>query len=135
MPSVRCQPPPGLGPGGDHDPRGRRPLPSRIMRALRLALLLLAIHSLPASGQSEPAAAYSDWAGLLSRYVVGDHVQYARWKSENPAAWRRFLAWLEEADPSNLPADEQRAFWINAYNARVVAGVLAHLPLESVKDV
>ncbi|MFN2421185.1 MAG: DUF547 domain-containing protein [Gemmatimonadota bacterium] len=105
------------------------------MRALRLALLLLAISSPPASGQTEPAAAYSDWGGVLSRYVVGDHVQYARWKSENPAAWRRFLAWLEDADPSNLPADEQRAFWINAYNARVVAGVLAQLPLESIKDV
>jgi hypothetical protein len=105
------------------------------MRAWRLATLLVLIAAVPARAQSEISPAYSDWEEVLSRYVVGDHVQYARWKSENPVEWRRFLEWLEATDPSPLPLDDQRAFWINAYNARVVAGVLKHLPLESVKDV
>ena len=34
-----------------------------------------------------------------------------------------------------MSAADQRAFWINAYNARVVAGVLSRYPIDSIKDV
>lgn len=105
------------------------------MRAWLLAASLALLCVPSAAAQSDIAGAYADWGAALSRYVAGDHVQYTRWKAENPAEWRRFLAWLETADPSALPPAEQRAFWINAYNARVVAGVLAHYPIDSVKDV
>lgn len=104
------------------------------MRAWRLALILALAHAPDAPAQTTEEA-WSDWGAVLSRYVSHEHVQYGRWKAENPAEWRRFLAWLERADPARLPLSEQRAFWINAYNARVVAGVLDRYPIDSVRDV
>jgi hypothetical protein len=105
------------------------------MRAWRIAAALLLLLARPAPAQSDLAGAWADWGAVLTRYASGENVQYARWKAENPAEWRRFLAWLETADPSRLPLADQRAFWINAYNARAVAGVLDRYPIDSVRDV
>lgn len=105
------------------------------MRVWPLAVLLALLRVPSVQGQNDVAAAYADWGSVLSRYVSGDHVQYARWKADDPPEWRRFLAWLETTDPSALPPAEQRAFWINAYNARVVASVLKRYPFESVRNV
>ena len=105
------------------------------MRVWRIAVALLLSIAPPAASQSDPADAWSDWGAVLARYASGERVQYARWKTENPAEWRRFLAWLETAEPSRMSPADQRAFWINAYNARVVAGVLSRYPIDSIKDV
>jgi hypothetical protein len=104
------------------------------MRALILATLLTLAPAAGARAQT-PDEAWADWAAVLSRYVADEHVQYGRWKAENPPEWRRFLAWLERAEPSRLSAEDQRAFWINAHNARTVAGILERYPLDSVRDV
>lgn len=100
-----------------------------------VALLILASAALlPAQGP--PAGgAYDGYASLLSRYVEDGRVDYGRWKADDPPAWRRFLAWLAAADPASWTEPQQRAFWINAYNARVIAGVLDRYPIDSVRDV
>ena len=105
------------------------------MRVWPIVVALLLSIAPPAASQSDPADAWSDWGAVLARYASGERVQYARWKAENPAEWRRFLAWLETAEPSRMSPADQRAFWINAYNARVVAGVLSRYPIDSIKDV
>jgi len=107
------------------------------MRLWLLVTLGLAMAASPLAGQGTTDAgdAYAGYAALLSRYVDDGQVNYARWRVDDPPAWRRFLAWLESAEPSSWPAAEQRAFWINAYNARVIAGVLRRYPIESVRDV
>ena len=104
------------------------------MRVWRLAALAALLVASPAPAQPE-GGAYADWALMLGRYVTGDHVDYVRWKTDNPAEWRRFLEWLERTDPSKLPLADQRAFWINAYNARLVASVVSRYPVDSVRDV
>lgn len=104
------------------------------MRVRRLAIILALLYA-PAAAAQTAEEAWTDWAAVLSRYVADDHVQYGRWKAENPAEWRRLLAWLEGAEPSRMGLAEQRAFWINAYNARLVAGVLGRYPIDSVRDV
>ena len=105
------------------------------MRVWPIVVALLLSIAPPAASQSDPADAWSDWGAVLARYASGERVQYARWKAENPAEWRRFLAWLETAEPSRMSPADQRAFWINAYNARVVAGMLSRYPIDSIKDV
>lgn len=102
--------------------------------ALLLGLLLLAA-PLEAQDAYAPADAYADWGSLLDRYVVDGLVDYTRWKDEDPAAWGRFLGWLAAARPESWTIEERRAFWINAYNARTIAGVLARYPIDSVRDV
>ncbi|MGH7551015.1 MAG: DUF547 domain-containing protein, partial [Gemmatimonadota bacterium] len=109
----------------------------RIRSAAALALLFLALAGSAAAGQpiSSPDSAYADYADVLSRYVRNGGVDYAQWKADDPPSWRRFLAWLESADPVAWPVASRRAFWINAYNSRVVAGVLRRYPIDSVRDV
>jgi hypothetical protein len=104
-------------------------------RALLAALLVLALPG-PAHPQAgATASARDDYAAVLSRYVEGGDVRYGLLFTENPPEWRRYLEWLEEARPERMTVDEQRAFWINAYNARVIAGVLERYPIDSVRDV
>lgn len=109
-----------------------------VMRLPLLVALILLAPSASLSAQGSPAgaaAAYGDYERLLSRYVDDGWVDYARWKADDPPAWSRFLAWIAETDPAAWPEAERRAFWINAYNARVIAGVLKHYPIDSVRDV
>lgn len=104
------------------------------MRRLVPILLLALATAVPASGQPSYDA-YDAYAALLDRYVDDGEIDYARWKAEDPPEWDRFLEWLAAADPSGWSIDERRAFWINAYNARTIEGVLERYPLGSVKDV
>ena len=112
------------------------------MRPWLIATLVALLASAPVSplaGQAPSGTgageALADYADLLSRYVDDGMVDYARWKAEDPPAWHRFLEWLESTDPSPWPVDDRRSFWINAYNARVIAGVLDRYPIDSVRDV
>ncbi len=111
-------------------------MPGRAAVVLGAPFLLVALAK-PLSAQPDPRVetAYADYAALLSRYVRDGGVDYAQWKADDPPAWQRFVAWLESADPEGWPLAERRAFWINAYNARVIAGVLARYPLDSVREV
>ncbi len=109
-----------------------------IRHAAPLAALcaLVALLLVPGPARAQPAAdPYVDYAAVLARYVSDGAVDYARLKADNPPEWRRFLAWLAAADPARMSLADQRAFWINAYNARVIAGVVERYPIDSVRDV
>jgi hypothetical protein len=108
--------------------------------ALHTRALLAAVLALALPGPAHPqagatASARDDYAAVLSRYVEGGDVRYGLLFTENPPEWRRYLEWLGEARPERMTVDDQRAFWINAYNARVIAGVLERYPIDSVRDV
>jgi hypothetical protein len=65
------------------------------------------------------------WTELLQTYVDDDGmVAYRRLDGEARARRAAYLDRLAEYDPSPLPPNEQLAFWLNAYNAAVVHGVL-----------
>lgn len=109
------------------------------MRFLLATLLLLLAVPSPAlraqDGPYGPSEAYADWQAVLDRYLGEEGVDYARLRGDDPPELRRFLAWLDAARPAKWTMPERRAFWINAYNARTIAGVLRHWPIDSVKDV
>ncbi|MFQ5708815.1 MAG: DUF547 domain-containing protein [bacterium] len=71
---------------------------------------------------------------VLKRFVRDGLVDYqAIAKDED---FQQFLAWLETARPESLQTKEERlAFWINAYNASAIAGVIRHFPLKKVLEV
>ena len=52
-----------------------------------------------------------------------------------PGPLRRYLAAVAEANPEGWPEAEQVAFWVNAYNALVLEGVIRRPGLKSVLDV
>lgn len=77
---------------------------------------------------------HAPWDALLRQRVQNGLVDYAGLKSD-PQPLDRYLAMLRYVEPGQLSAQEQMAFWINAYNACVFKGVLDHYPIRSVKDV
>jgi len=80
---------------------------------------------------------------LLRRFVTADgRVRYAAWHSDPGAlaGLDRYLAAVARYSPDRSPGRfgterERLAYWINAYNACVIKGVLAHWPIRSVQDV
>jgi hypothetical protein len=105
-------------------------------RALLLAVVAVVGFPCIALPQSEAErSAHDSYASVLSRYVEGGDVRYGLLVTENPPEWRRYLEWLENARPETMSVEARRAFWINAYNARVIAGVIERYPIDSVRDV
>ena len=65
------------------------------------------------------------WDGIVKQYVDDDgHVAYRRLKAEGEDAFARYLETLATAKVDELPTNAQLAFWINAYNGLIVAGIL-----------
>lgn len=70
----------------------------------------------------------------LARHVRDGLVDYASIASDPDLA--RYRMQLREADPRSLNGrSEALAFWINAYNAAVLMGVVDRLPLKSVMEI
>lgn len=94
----------------------------KLMRhVLLLVLLSLAPPGLAAAGSFD----HSVWDSMLKRYV-DDHgkVAYRKLKTESGHSLRVYRDALAAAQLEFLEPKEQLAFWINAYNAMIVAAVL-----------
>ena len=78
------------------------------------------------------------WDKLLQKYVDDDGwVDYKSWhaNAEDRQLLTQYLESLSQADP-NAQADvkAQFAYWINAYNAVTVEGILRVYPTKSIRD-
>jgi hypothetical protein len=125
--------------------------------ALLLALLLAAAGAAPAAAREMPDAEPWDrwsrhdesaprvldhtlWERFLSRYVVmasdgSSRVRYAAVGGDDRGYLRVYLDQLQRTEVSKLRRDEQRAYWINLYNAYTVKLVLDRYPLTSLREV
>ena len=74
------------------------------------------------------------WSGILARHVKEGRVDYEALLRDR-GSLDEYLERVAEADLSGCAEAERKAFWINVYNARMVATVLDRWPLESVLDV
>lgn len=78
------------------------------------------------------------WDALLRRYVDADGlVDYTSWKQSTKDMRRLddYLATLSQADNIREATASQRlAFWINAYNAVTVCGILREYPTSSIQN-
>lgn len=61
-------------------------------------------------------------------------VNYIKLKA-NPEKLEKYLDLLAVANPTELSYNAQLAFWVNAYNALVIKGVIDHYPTISVRKV
>ena len=90
-------------------------------RALRHVLLWCLLVSAPAGAAGEAQDAF---AGLLRDNVsAAGAVNYPGIKADPRLA--EYLGYLAAADPDSFATDQERlAFWINAYNALAIKGIL-----------
>lgn len=81
---------------------------------------------------------HAAWDTLLRKYVdTRGNVAYKAWKQSAADTQRldRYLVTLSHAD-ANLPAPKSAhlAFWINAYNAVTIKGILREYPTTSIRN-
>ncbi|TWU46709.1 DUF547 domain-containing protein [Rubripirellula reticaptiva] len=80
----------------------------------------------------------SDWNRLLKRYVDDNgNVDYTAWKrsAADLQTLDQFLARLSTAKPEQQARPAAKlAFWINAYNAVTVRGILREYPTTSIRN-
>ncbi len=81
---------------------------------------------------------HSTWDRLLRKYVDDDGmVNYAAWKASagDNGALKAYLADLSQANPAARTTREGcLAFWINAYNALTIRGILDVYPTTSIRN-
>ena len=93
---------------------------------------------------SDPASTrvidHSAWDGFLQKYVQPsadgiNRVAYARVSPADRNALAKYVDGLQSAPVSKLNPREQRALWINLYNAQTLKLVLEHYPLASITSI
>ena len=80
---------------------------------------------------------HRQWDGLLQKYVDDEgQVAYRKWKasSQDTALLDAYLRELSRAESRKRSSRQGRmAFWINAYNAVTVRGILREYPTTSIR--
>jgi len=121
-----------------------------VLAAVAGVFCILSIHSGRAErfvpGRNWPATElvsideidHRGWDGLLQRFVDDDgNVDYAAWK-DSPADVQSlddYLGQLSRAEPNQSASRDARlSFWINAYNALTVRGILREYPMTDFQD-
>jgi hypothetical protein len=80
---------------------------------------------------------YAPWQRVLQKFVTDEgKVDYAKLKAD-PAELNRFTEEIAARSPLSNPQEfptrqDQMAYWINAYNALVIKGVVENWPVKSV---
>ena len=81
---------------------------------------------------------HSSWDALLKKYVDQDgYVNYKKWHTSlsDQKALTAYLNQLSKANPHrSVSKDAKLAFWINAYNAVTVHGILREYPTSSIRN-
>jgi hypothetical protein len=81
------------------------------------------------------------WGSFLDEYLLTDTesgvnlIPYGDVREEDAEALDRYLKHLQDTSVSSLNRAEQRAFWLNLYNAATVKVVLDHYPVDSIREI
>jgi hypothetical protein len=84
---------------------------------------------------------HSAWDAFLKKYLVAPHpsginrVNYAKVAPEDRATLVKYVRRLESVAVSGYSRAEQRAYWINLYNAKTVDLILTRYPVKSIRDI
>ena len=90
--------------------------------------------------QSTLKVDYQPWAMFLEKYLVVDSagVNLVKYGAVTPADRTQLATFIQAmaATPvSRLHRDEQKAYWINLYNALTLKVVLDQYPVDSIRDI
>ena len=81
---------------------------------------------------------HAAFSTLLAKYVDADgFVDYRGWQAnaEDRGTLQTYLAYLGKGDPFQPTTQEAKlAFWINAYNALTIEGILREYPTTSIRN-
>jgi hypothetical protein len=81
------------------------------------------------------------WDRFLKQYIVAPHpsginrLRYQAVTPEDLKSLKNYLQEMQSVAISNYSRAEQKAYWINLYNAAIVDLVVARFPLKSIRDI
>ena len=81
------------------------------------------------------------WDRFLKQYVVAPHpsginrIRYPAITPEDLKSLKNYLQEMQTVAISNYSRAEQKAYWINVYNAATVDLIAARFPLKSIRDI
>jgi hypothetical protein len=84
---------------------------------------------------------HTSWQRILDRYLDANHpsgisrFDYAGVSPDDKAALEAYLDALQATDPRDYNRAEQRAYWINLYNAGTVALIIDNYPVKSIRKI
>ena len=89
---------------------------------------------------SSETISHDIWNSLLNRYVTPDKSNinlfaYKAVSATDRQSLKQYLNALSEVSISRLNRNEQRAYWINLYNALTINVILDYYPVRSIRDI
>lgn len=85
---------------------------------------------------AQKAPSHQQWDKLLKKHVnASGMVSYKGFQKDKVELDAYLKTLSDNAPQSSWSENEQKAFWINAYNAFTVALILKHYPVKSIKDI
>ncbi len=98
---------------------------------LSITCLIIAVTIL-----AQKAPSHLQWDKLLKKYVNAAGLVNYKGFLKDKADLDSYLKLLSDNAPQNSWSEnDQKAFWINAYNANTVSLILQHYPVKSIKDI
>lgn len=70
---------------------------------------------------------YTIYTKLLEKYVSDGKVDYLTWKKKDSDVFKKYIEGLSDVSLEKMTDGEQKAFWINTYNAVTIYGVLNNI--------
>lgn len=98
--------------------------------------LLLISFSVTTASFAQKVPSHQQWDKLLKKHVnAAGMVNYKGFQKDR-SDLDAYLKTLSETAPKKIRSEnDQKAFWINAYNAYTVSLILQHYPVKSIKDI
>jgi len=106
--------------------------PTGLLQAALTSALIGLLGGFPPSGAFAASFDFSLYDGLLRSHVRDGRVDYAALKAR-PDSLTAFLEQIGQVDPGEAggwPENERKAFWINAYNAITIEGIIRNYPIR-----
>jgi len=92
--------------------------------------------TLAVSSFAQKLPSHQQWDRLLKKHVsAAGMVNYKGFQKDQSELDGYLKTLSDNAPQSSWSANEQKAFWINAYNAYTIALILKHYPVKSIKDI
>lgn len=93
------------------------------------------------SPSNSEAIDHGPWNVILKKYLILDHpsqinrFRYADVTSSDREKLENYILFLQKIKVTSLNVWEQKAYWVNLYNALTVQVVLDHYPVKSINDI
>lgn len=89
---------------------------------------------------SQKSIDHSGWQNILDNYVISNHksgvnrVDYAKIAKEGKAQLSAYIKAMTSLNPADYSRAEQKAYWINLYNALTVDLITKNYPVDTITD-